>query len=835
MPRMELAKLKALLSSEQQDALAGMQADKLSSERAKALRYYMGDLTQDMPTEVGRSKAVSSDVADTIDGMMPSLMDIFAGGDEVVTFNPVGPDDEDKADQETDYINHVMMQQNPGFLVLYSMIKDALLSKVGVVKVWWETETTVERETYTGQSDAAFGMIAQDDEVTIVEHTMRQETQTIWAPSMVPVPMPLGGGPPAAPPGPPGALGPSGAPGAPPPGAGPPGAPPGPPQMIPMPIGPPMPQMVPVTVHDVVVERSKKYARAKVEPVPPEEFGVSRQTRRMADCNYAFHRLFITQGDLIAQGFDPKQVKALPSYSGATNTEEINRDTVNEYQYYTDNVNRSARRIEIVEHYIRMDYEGDDKPKLYKVTTGGSQGEIMRKRVDLDVIEEGKRRGGYREDIEEFDAMPFAAMTPVIMTHRFFGRSVADLVSDIMRIKTALTRGLLDNVYLRNNPRAEVAEENASPDTLDDFLVARPGGVIRVKQAGGITWQEVPDVTSTIYPALEYMDTTREWRTGVTRQGQGIDAKALQNQSATAVSQVYSMAQARIKLIARIFAETGIKDLFLLLHGTVRKHGQEAQTVRLRNKWVQIDPRDWKKRMDLTVHVGLGDGSKSEQVAHVNSVIALQAQAILQPGLGLVKPSNLYESAKELCKLIGFKDVNRFFTDPSESPPPPAPPPTPEMVKAQAEMQQMQQKGQLEAQKAAADTQHQIAKTQADIALAERKHQLDLEKAHVSATLDAQKSEREHQYKITELAMKQQADERAHAMTTRQHAMALAEAEGKHDIAQSTAKMQNDNGQMKAIEGLHKALGSHIEALTKFHAAAAKPNGGGGKPKIIMP
>ena len=552
MPRMAISQLRALLESERADALAGMQADKLSSERAKALKYYMGDLTTEMPSEAGRSRAISSDVADTIDGMMPQLMDIFCGGDEVVTFNPQAEDDEDKADQETDYINHVMMQQNPGFLVLYSMIKDALLSKVGVVKVWWEKEKVTERETYTGISDASFGLIAQDDEVTIVEHTMRRETQTLMVPSMVPgPPMPLGGGLPGSPPGPPGGLGPSGPPGAPPqpmspgapggspgglgpPGLGPPGPPGAPPMPQMLPIGPPMPQMVPVTVHDVVVERSKTYARAKVEPVPPEEFGVSRQTRTMRDCNYAFHRLFITEGDLIAQGFEPRQVKGLPSYSGTTNTEEINRDTVNEYQYYTDKVNRAARRIDIVEHYIRMDYEGTGEAKLYKITTGGSQGEIMRKRPDDDEDDArgelpgvddderpARKRRGYREDIEEFDQQPFAAMTPVIMTHRFFGRSIADLVMDIMRIKTALTRGLLDNVYLRNNPRVEVAEENAGPDTLDDLLVARPGGVVRVKQAGGLNWQEVPDVTASVYPALEYMDTTREWRTGVTRQGPG--------------------------------------------------------------------------------------------------------------------------------------------------------------------------------------------------------------------------------------------------------------------------------------------------------------------------
>lgn len=864
MPRMGLSELRAMLQSEKSDALAGMQADKLSSQRAEALRYYMGDLTKDLPTEQGRSRAISSDVADTIDGMMPQLMDVFVGGDEIVTFNPVGPEDEDAADQESDYVNHVFMQQNPGFLILYSMIKDALLSKVGIVKVWWETKHVVERETYTDQSDAAFGMIAQDPEVTIVEHTMRTVSHTIMVPPPMQTGMPPSGL--ASPNGPPGPGVPPGG-GPPSPGAGLPAGLAqslGPPWGSPL-AGPPQPQQIQVTLHDVVVERSKTHAQAKVAAVPPEEFGVSRQTRSIADCNYAFHRLFITEGELIAQGYDANQVKAIPSYAGTTNTEEINRDTVNEYQYYTDKVNRSARRLEIVEHYIRMDYNGDGEAKLFKVTTGGPQGEIMRKAIEdddeADDRDEGaggdsddagdaaagsindnaprgadtsipprKRRRGMREDIEEFDMMPFACMTPTIMPHRFFGRSMADLVSDVMRIKTALVRGLLDNVYLRNNPRVEVAEQMAGPDTLDDLLVARPGGMVRVKQPGGINWQEVPDVTASVYPALEYMDTVREWRTGVTRQGQGIDAKALQNQSATAVSQTYSMAQARIKLYARVFAETGIKDLFILLHGLIRKHGQEAQTVRLRNQWVQVDPRDWKKRDDLTVHVGLGDGSKSEQIAHINTVIALQAQALLQPGLGLVKPDNLYNSAKQLVKLIGLKDPSLYFTDPSNEPPAPAPPPTPEMIKVQAEQQQMQQKAQLEQQKAAADTQHQIAKTQADIALAERKHALDLEKAHVSAALDAAKSEREHQYKVTELSMKQQADARAHDMVQRQHALDLAKAEGEHAIAKSTAKMTNDNGQLAAMTALHAALTKHTEAVTKLHAA----NGAGGH-HIIRP
>ena len=177
MPKMSIASLRALLAAEKADALAAVHASKLSQERADALDYYLGDVSRDMPVADGRSPAVSSDVADTIEGLMPSLMDIFAGSDEVVRFEPVGPEDEAAAQQETDYVNHVFMQQNPGFMVTYGFIKDALLSKVGIVKVWWETREETERETYCDLDDAAFAIIAADPSVEIVEHTQRSLPQ----------------------------------------------------------------------------------------------------------------------------------------------------------------------------------------------------------------------------------------------------------------------------------------------------------------------------------------------------------------------------------------------------------------------------------------------------------------------------------------------------------------------------------------------------------------------------------------------------------------------------------------------------------------------------------
>ena len=179
MPKMDMTTLKAMLQAQRANALSTLNAAELSSEREKAMDYYNGNMP-DLPVQDGRSSAVSSDVADTIEGLMPQLMDIFAGSDEVVRFEPVGPEDEEAAQQETDYVNHVFMQRNPGFMTLYSFIKDALLQKVGIVKIWWEEREEEERETYYDLSEDQFAMLAaaverSDGAMKIIEHTVRGE------------------------------------------------------------------------------------------------------------------------------------------------------------------------------------------------------------------------------------------------------------------------------------------------------------------------------------------------------------------------------------------------------------------------------------------------------------------------------------------------------------------------------------------------------------------------------------------------------------------------------------------------------------------------------------
>jgi hypothetical protein len=498
------------------------------------------------------------------------------------------------------------------------------------------------------------------------------------------------------------------------------------------------------TLHDVTVERSKDYKCHKIMAVPPEEFGISRTARNIKDATYCFHEVRRTQIDLIQDGYDEDQVRSLPDNSGEmqTNTESMARDSVDETQMGLGGTgaNRATRWITTTEHHLWMDYEQNGKASLYRVMTGGPQGEILLRNGKLQIMEENH--------------IPMAAMTPVIITHRLIGRSIADLVMDIQRIKTALMRALLDNTYMAVNPRPEVAEAFATEQTLDDLLVMRPGQPIRVKQPGGINWQQVPFVGEQILPVMQFMDTTREWRTGVNRQSQGVDPNALQNQVATIANQMQSASDQKVKLIARIFAETGIKDLFQLLHAEIRENGDQQQVVRLRNTWVPVDPTQWKERQDMTINVGLGTGQKHEELAKLQLLIGAQTQAVQ---VGLVSRQNLYNSAKELVRLSGRKDVDSYFLDPSKPPEQndpasqPIPPPSdPNQAKAQADMQANQAKMQLEAGKAQADQQREAAQAQSEIAIANQKFELEKQ----LKLLDAEIAARKHQMEMESNAQK---------------------------------------------------------------------------------
>ena len=596
---MDSAELRAILAAKKRaalgDELGSRSGASLAEERARALDYYLGEMDADMPPPEGRSRAVSSDVADTVESLMPALMEIFASGDEIVEFRPVGPEDVEAARQETDYVNHVFHQQNAGFLVLYSFIKDALLSKAGVVKLWWDEGESAERETYVDQPEEAYLAIVADPELEILEHTENEGR------------------------------------------------------------------------HDVTVVRRKPYGCARVMAVPPQEFRISRRARTIQDSPYCAHVVRRTVSDLIAAGYDRALLERLPDAGG----EEAGAGE-------DDAANRAMREVEVTEHYARIDWDGDGIAELRKITTAGAEDVIL-------------TRGGAPDNVP-FDRMPFAAMTPIILTHRFFGRSIADLALEVQRIKTALLRALLDSAYFANNQRIEVAESHSGENTLDDLLTNRPGGVVRTKQPGGVAPIAHAGLGFDAYRMLEYVDTVREHRTGTMRYMQGLKPDTL-HATASGANQMLSLAQQRVKLIARIFAETGIKDLFLGLHALICKHAREPGVVRLRGKWVPVDPRQWKTRADMTVTVGLGAGSRETQQAFLAQLLGIQMRAVAAQG-GVAGPlvtlENLHATLKRMVENAGLRDPAPFFQDPSTAPgmaQPAPPPPDPRIAAMQAKLQ----------------------------------------------------------------------------------------------------------------------------------------------------
>jgi len=529
------------------------------------------------------------------------------------------------------------------------------------------------------------------------------------------------------------------------------------------------PDVKPVT-HDVTITTTRKLAQAKVLGVPPEEFGIERGARNIKDCNYCFHETEKTVGSLVDQGYDEKQLNNLIS-SGTNNSEALARDTVWEESPRGDTLNKTARLVRVTEHYIRMNYKGDGRPCLYMVVTAGEGGEILRK--------DGA------DAIFPIDVIPFATTTPIPIPHRFFGRSVADVVMPAQREKTALKRGALDNLYLHNNMRVEVAESHAGPNTLDDLLVSRPGGVVRTKQPGGVQWQVVPDITGSVFPALQYLDAEIEARTGLTKQTQGIDANALQNQSATAVAQVFSASQMRLKLIARNFAE-GVRDIFSLLHHTIRSHGKEQKkTVRLRNTWVPVDPSNWKTRNDMTINVGLGTGGKAQQFAQQMALLNIQKELVLGGKAHLVGDTELFNNVADIAKIMGHKNPDKYINDPSAKDPktgqplhpPQPPPPDPAIVKAQMDQQTKQQELAMREKETVANAeiarqaderkaQIESVQAQADIATQDRKTQAEMQLAQ-------QKFELERELKIMDFQLKREMQAAELEMKREQHQQAL--------------------------------------------------------------
>lgn len=659
----------------------------LQEDRTQALDYYFG---KPMGNEVeGRSQVVARTVWDTVEWIKPQLADVFCSGEEIVSFAPKSPDDVKAAEQESDYVNHIVTQRNNWFEVWYSWAHDALIQKTGYVKAYWDDEDDITSERYERLTNDEYALLMQDPAVEVVEHS---EETVISEPNPMLAQQMLQAGQ--------------------------------------------RPQPIVEVFHSVRLERKKPRNTVRIENVAPEYIRVSQDARGLSlqDERLPFvqHAEPRTISELRAQGLDvPDDIN--DGGDSMSDWEESLRD---DYTPFRDRegeeTDHSMRRVLVRETWMRVDFNGDGRAELRHIIVVG-------KTVLLN---------------EETDHVPLVALCPAPLSHRHYGLSMADAVMDLQRIQTALMRGALDNQYLANNGRYAVDENNVN---LDDMLDSRPGGIVRVTgQPGAAILPLTHSTTGQVaLPMLEYVDRIGQKRTGVNEQTQGLDPNAL-NKTATGAQILMSAAQQRIKFIARIFAETGVKALFQLVHQLTLQHSRQAELVRLRGEWVPVDPRTWVKRNDLQISMNLGLGDRAQQLAFLSSVRQMQMEGLQ---IGVANPGNVFNTQARMMRAAGYKDVTEFFQDPRQMPPQ-QPPPDPvqvqiqleqaraqaqaqaqmaiEQMRQQADAQKFQAEQQFKAQAEAAKLQADQMRKQAELEVQAANDLRDAERARMQAEMDAQ-------------------------------------------------------------------------------------------------
>jgi len=731
--------LLAIVEREEKQALGYLYGE-LNDERAKALDYYdqepFGDEVE------GRSQIVTSDVQDTVEWILPSLIKIFTSSDKAVEFEPEMPADEAGAKQATQGVNYCFYRQNNGFLVLYSWFKDALLQKNGYCKVWWDDSKKVRKEKYYGLTDMQFMMLGQQPEVEILAHTPNPDA------------------------------------------------------------------------HDVEIQITETTGRCRVEPVPPEEILVNREHRSvdLQDCRFVAHRCKKTASDLIEMGYDKKIIDKITSDDDQVENspEWLARRRFDEEQQDDEDTNGddATRTIWVTEAYILVDYDDDGIAERRKVIKAGKT-----------VLEN-----------EECDYIPIISMAPIIRPHRHIGKSVAELAMDIQLIKSTLWRQSLDNLYLTNAPRSAVlsSASGTAQANLDDLLTVRPGGVVREYVPNAVRPLVVPYVGQHSMQMIEYLDQQRMNRTGVNNLSSGLDADAINKTARGAVLAENQMMQ-KVELIARVFAETGVKALFKCMLYYLSKYSMKPMMFRLRDEFVEYDPRQWNHMMDMTVNVGLGTGNKDQQLLHLNTIMQIQEKMVMMGGLNrTVTEKNVYQAAAKLVENAGFKSVEDFFTDPEKAPPQ-QPQPNPEEQKIQAEMQMKQQ----ELQMKQVDGQNNIQLEQARLELEREKMALEAEKARTDMriklmvaqaemALEREKAQNDIEIKRTvEMARLQQ-----QAQTEQTKLQMEGEREGQKMVAEREDRQMAGGAAIQAIvEGLNKGFDSLGKTMARPRKIVRGPDG----------
>jgi hypothetical protein len=462
-----------------------------------------------------------------------------------------------------------------------------------------------------------------------------------------------------------------------------------------------------ISYYTVKVARENRRGQIKIDTIAPEDFFVDRMAESLEDCYVCGHASEARVGDLVNMGYDFETVFRLAGDGDSTvdDEEELARRGWDDNSDDESPNDPSMAKILFTEAYMRMDIEGTGIPKMYKFICGGTTYELL--------------------DYELCDYIPFAVFEVDPEPHTFFGRSLAEIITDDQDAATSMLRGMLDGIAMQNNPRVAAVTNMVN---MDDLLNNEIGGIVRVKDINALREFAIGTGSTAILPALQFFDETVRAKTGVTGAAMGMDADVLQSQTAAGVNAAVQAATAVSELIARNLAEGGMKQMFKLIAQIARQHPNPDEMIRIDGNFVVVDPRSWTSDLDVITNVGLGNNQREERIAALQMTLQMQMQIwqAYGPSNGLVTMTGMRNTLADILGMAGVHNADRYYNEMN--------PQVEQML-----MMQAQQAQQAQGQQQQGDPNAAYMQTEAM-------------KAQTRAQVDMQKAAMDHQRKLLEIA-----------------------------------------------------------------------------------
>lgn len=501
---------------------------------------------------------------------------------------------------------------------------------------------------------------------------------------------------------------------------------------------------------DVRVTRTEKDGCAKFMAIPNEEVVFTPNARSLESAPLVAHVREVPAEELYALGIDRSLVDEAAGKTkarrGSASLEDAREfdDGASWNRDEDEDLDPTQRPVLFAEAFCLVDGDGDDRAELRKLWCVGPDYEIA-------------NGDGLGEIVDE---IPLAMWGPEPEPHTMIGLSNHDLLKDVQRVNSQLERGMLNSLALSLEPKTEVVNGMVNIADLNNPEIA---GIIRVEKPGMMREVTHTFLGAQVLPVLEYQSQKKEARTGHTKAAAGLDADSLQSSTKAAVAATLSASQQRLEMIARIFAETGMRRLMKGLLRLVVKHQNRERIVRLRGQYVPIDPRAWDTSMDLSVNVGLGQGSPEDRLFSLDSQIG---QMVELKGLGapFITWAHIRSALVKRAELSGWSNPAQFFGEWSEQD---------EMQMQQA----MQQQGPPQDPNMML-VQVEAMKAQHDAEMAERKLALEEKKLLLEDDRERDKIARESALKERELELK--------------HAVEIHDAQLQAQVARDRAAMDAD-------------------------------------------